>query len=100
MGYSLRHIENLQKGCTIKFRPKGNSMSPKIKSGQLCTVEPIKRKDLKKGNIVYCKVRGRQYLHLISAIKGERYQISNNKGYVNGWIGINQIFGLLVVVSN
>ena len=52
-----------------------------------------------KGDVVYCKVKGRQYLHLVSAIKGERYQISNNKGHVNGWIGINQIFGLLKTVE-
>ncbi len=100
MGYSIRHIENLQEGNTVKFRPKGNSMKPKIKSGQLCTVMPIAEHILSKGDIVYCKVKGRQYLHLISAVKGDRYQISNNRGHVNGWIGVNQIFGLLTEVSN
>ena len=99
MGYSIKLIEQLQDGETIKFRPKGNSMTPKIKSGQLCTVEAIKEHTPEKGDVVYCKVKGRQYLHLVSAIKGERYQISNNKGHVNGWIGINQIFGLLKTVE-
>ena len=100
MGYSIKLIEQLQGGETIKFRPKGNSMNPKIKSGQLCTIEPLKEQTPEKGDIVYCKVKGKQYLHLVSAIKGDRYQISNNKGYVNGWIGINQIFGLLVDISS
>ena len=99
MGYSVKHIENLLEGNTIKFRPKGNSMTPKIKSGQLCTIEPIAERTLKKGDAVYCKVKGRQFVHLISAIKGGRYQISNNHGHVNGWIGLNQIFGILTKVS-
>lgn len=99
MGYSVKLIEQLQNGETIKFRPKGNSMNPKIKSGQLCTVVPLNEHVLKKGDIVYCKVKGNQYIHLVSAVKGDRYQISNNKGHVNGWIGTNQIFGLLTNVS-
>lgn len=100
MGCSIKLIENLQEGQTIKFRPKGNSMKPKIKSGQLCIVSPIAEHTLSKGGIVYCKVKGKQYLHLISAIKGDRYQISNNRGRVNGWIGLNQIFGILTEVVN
>lgn len=99
MGYSVKLIEQLQEGKTIKFRPKGNSMTPKIKSGQLCTVEPTQNHIIEKGDVVYCKVKGRQFLHLVSAIKGERFQISNNKGHVNGWIGKDQIFGKLVEVS-
>lgn len=99
MGYSIKLIEQLQEGKTIQFRPKGNSMTPKIKSGQLCTVEPIDNHNIKKGDIVYCRVKGRQYVHLVSAIKDNRYQISNNKGHVNGWIGIDQIFGVLTSVS-
>ena len=99
MGYSIKLIEQLQAGETIKFRPKGNSMNPKIKSGQLCTVVPLGEHVLEKGDIVYCKVKGKQYIHLVSAVKGDRYQISNNKGHVNGWIGTNQIFGLLTDVS-
>lgn len=100
MGYSIKLIERLQNGETIEFRPKGNSMNPKIKSGQLCTIKALKEQVIKKGDIVYCRVKGNQYLHLVSAIKGDRYQISNNKGHVNGWIGINQIFGLLTNVIN
>jgi hypothetical protein len=47
-----------------------------------------------------CKVAGRQYLHLIKAIQGDRYQIANNKGYINGWVGQNSIFGKLVEVKD
>ena len=43
------------------------------------------------------KVAGHFYLHKISAIKGGRtFQISNNHGHVNGWIGKKCIYGLVV----
>ena len=75
------------------------SMTGKIESGQLCTVKPIKDDDLNIGDIVLCKVAGKQYLHLIKAINGNRFQIGNNKGHINGWIGRNCIFGNLVKVE-
>jgi hypothetical protein len=66
MSWATSHIAQLKEGTTVKFRPKGNSMSGKISSGQLCTVEPIKDySTLVKGDIVLCKVSGNQYLHLI-----------------------------------
>jgi hypothetical protein len=34
---------------------------------------------------VLCKVRGAEYLHLVKAIQGSRFQIGNNRGHVNGW---------------
>ena len=75
------------------FRPRGNSMSGKIESGQLCAVEPVNGDGLKVGDIVLCKVNGREYLHLIKAIQGERFQIGNNRGRINGWITARAIFG-------
>ncbi len=76
-------------------------MKGKIESGQLCTVEPIRNfEDLKKGDIVLCKVKGNEYLHLIKAIQDKRYQIGNNRGKINGWIGQNSIFGKLVKIED
>ena len=68
-------------------------MAGKIESGQLCTVEPTDPATLKVGEIVLCKVKGREYLHLIKAIQGERFQIGNNRGRINGWVSANSIFG-------
>jgi hypothetical protein len=62
-------------------------MKGKIESGQLCTVAPIDLSTLSVGDIVLCKVRGNEYLHIVKAINGPRYQIGNNRGLVNGWIG-------------
>jgi hypothetical protein len=75
-------------------------MKGKISSGQLVTVVPITGKTLQKGDIVLCKVNGNQYIHLIKAIQGERYQIGNNIGGINGWITKNSIYGVCVEVVN
>ena len=75
-------------------------MTGKIESGQLCTVEPAKIEELKVGDIVLCKVNGFQYLHLIKAAQGERFQIGNNRGRINGWIGRNGVYGKCVRVEN
>lgn len=98
MGWATGHIAKLQAGETVSFRPRGNSMVGKIESGQLCTVSPVDG-DLEVGDVVLCKVAGKQYLHLIKAIQGARYQIGNNKGHINGWVGRNCIFGKLVKVE-
>lgn len=42
-----------------------------------------------------CKVNGNQYLHLIKAISGKRFQIGNNRGRINGWVYANSIYGRL-----
>jgi hypothetical protein len=68
-------------------------MLGKIESGQLCTVEPVDPETLGVGDVVLCKVNGREYLHLIKAIQGTRIQIGNNRGRVNGWISANSVFG-------
>ena len=68
-------------------------MQGKVESGQLCTVEPVVPSNLKIGDIVLCKANGRQYLHLVKAIQGKRFQIENNCGRINGWVGENNIYG-------
>lgn len=101
MSWATPYIAKLKLGETVSFRPRGNSMQGKIESGQLCTVEPIEDYDsLEKGDIVLCKVNGSQYLHLIKAINGKRFQIGNNRGRINGWITANQIFGKCVKIED
>lgn len=80
-------------------------MSPKIESGQLVKVEPIKdHTKIKKGDIVFCKVKGHHYVHLVTATQqkmgGMRFQIGNNKGKTNGWISEDQVFGKVTEVSD
>ncbi|MEZ4222592.1 MAG: hypothetical protein R3B13_16750 [Polyangiaceae bacterium] len=75
-------------------------MSPRIKSGQLCTVEPVDASAIQVGDIVLCKVRGAEYLHFVKAIQGPRFQIGNNRGHINGWITAGSIFGRLVSIAD
>ena len=100
MGWAAHYIAKLKNGETVSFRPRGNSMSGKIESGQLCTVEPIDLKNVEVGDIVLCKVNGYEYLHLVKAIQGQRFQIGNNKGRINGWITANSIFGKCVRIDD
>jgi len=75
-------------------------MTGKIESGQLCTVEPIADvTTVAVGDIVLCKVSGTEYLHLVKAIQGGRFQIGNNRGLINGWVGPKAIYGRCVKVS-
>src|SRR5262245_62036188 len=99
MSWATPYIEKLRKGETVQFRHLGNSMSGKIESWQLCTVVPSNADDLEVGDIVLCKVSGYQYIHLIKARQGDRFQIGNNRGRINGWIGANGIYGKCVRVE-
>ncbi len=72
-------------------------MVPILKSGQAYIVEPVKEDTkLSKNDIVFCKVSGHFYLHKISVIKGNTYQISNNHGHINGTISKKNIYGKVV----
>ena len=100
MGWALHHIDRLNRGETISFRPRGNSMQGKIESGQLCTVEPLGATDLSIDSIVLCRVKGSDYLHLVKAIDGDRFLIGNNRGGLNGWVSRRAIFGRLIRVED
>ena len=96
------HVEQLQRGETVSFRPKGNSMQPKIESGNLVTISPSD--DISDGDIVFCKVKGNYYIHLVKAKKvegdKESYLIGNNKGGTNGWAGKGAIFGKVTKIES
>lgn len=98
MGWADMHIASLKTGSVVKFRPTGNSMNPKIKDRQLVTVRPLEPDEIpKKGDIVLCKVKGRQLLHLVRGVMGEEVCIENASGHVNGWT--SQIFGIVTKVE-
>lgn len=84
---NIQTVQKLQSGKTCLVQGFGQSMTPILKSGQVCKVEPVTEDTLlDKNDIVLCKVKGHIYLHKITAINGSRYQISNNHKHVNGWI--------------
>jgi phage repressor protein C with HTH and peptisase S24 domain len=90
-------VEKLLNGETFVTREKGNSMLPLIKSGQEHVLEPAKWEDVNVGDIVYCKVKGRLYTHLVKAKNNDRgCLIGNNKGNINGWT--KQVYGKVIEV--
>ncbi|MFO0548435.1 MAG: S24/S26 family peptidase [Polyangiaceae bacterium] len=100
MGWASVHIAKLQAGEHVSFRPRGNSMTPRIRSGQLCTVAPVDVVTLSIGDVVLCRVHGTEYLHIVKAIDGPRFQIGNNHGRINGWVSAAAIFGRLQRVDD
>lgn len=108
MGWATQYIAALQRGETVSFRPRGNSMMPRIASGQLCTVAPVASDTIAIEDVVLCRVKGAEYLHLVKAVERARqgargrlrFLIGNARGHVNGWIGPDGIFGRLVSVED
>lgn len=110
------HVEKLLiEGEDVVFRPRGNSMKPIIFDKQEVTITPISKlpngvQSIETGDVVLCKVNGKQMLHLVTAIKGVlsnkegkntlQFQISNNHGHVNGWCSSKHIYGKLIKVSD
>jgi len=90
-------LERLQNGETFITSEKGNSMVPLIKSGQEHKLTPCELDDVEVGDVVYCKVKGRFYTHLVKAIDPKKgAQIGNNKGNINGWT--KAIYGKVIEV--
>lgn len=96
-------IKQLQNGKKARIKPRGNSMKGKVESGDIVQLEPCKSEDLSSGDVVLVKVNGHVYLHLIKAIKQEkdklRFQIGNNVGGINGWVGPNAIYGKATTIE-
>jgi len=89
-------LERLQNGETFTTSERGNSMVPLIYSGEEHTVTPATIDDVDVDDIVYCKVNGRFYTHLVKAKDPKRgCQIGNNRGNINGWT--KQIYGKVIL---
>ena len=104
MGFGWEmYRDDLAKGEDVVFRPRGNSMEPKISSGDVVVVSPCEEDELKKGDIVFCKVKGRYFVHLIQTVTqkmgGRQFQIGNNKKHTNGTLGFQAIYGKVTSVS-
>lgn len=99
MGWASQAIISLQAGDLVTIFPRGNSMEGKVESGQRVVVAPYGDEPIAVGDIVLCRVKSREYLHLVLAVSKNRFQIGNNKGHINGWIGKNSIFGKAVEIG-
>ncbi|HEX8660089.1 MAG TPA: hypothetical protein VF690_21275 [Hymenobacter sp.] len=90
-------LERLLNGETIITKEKGNSMVPLIKSGQEHRLAPATWENVEVDDIVYAKVSGRFFTHLVKAKNSDKgCQIGNNKGHINGWT--KHVYGKVVEV--
>lgn len=90
-------LERLQNGETFTTSEKGNSMIPLIHSGQEHILSPITWENVEVGDIVYCKVGGSFYTHIVKAKNDKRgCLIGNNRGGINGWT--KNIYGKVIQV--
>lgn len=99
MGWASAAIERLRQGQAVILHPRGHSMTGKINDGDLVTVEPLGERELRIGDIVLVRLHGREYLHLVTAIPGNRTLIGNNRGDSNGWVGRAAIVGVATKVT-
>jgi hypothetical protein len=90
-------LERLMNGETFITSEKGNSMVPLIRSGQDHKIAPVKWEDCEEGDIVYCKVKGNFYTHLVKAKNNEKgLLIGSNRVNINGWT--KQVYGKVIQV--
>jgi hypothetical protein len=99
MSWATEHVAKLKAGETVQFRPVGQSMRPRIESGQLVTVEPLGELDAEVDEAVLCRVNGAVLLHLVKAKRDGQYRIGNNRGGFNGWCARSAIYGRVVRVE-
>ena len=97
------HKAKLEKEGSVQLRPKGRSMEPRINSGNLVTIKPCPSDEIKKGDMVFCKVKGTYYIHLVQVVEqkmgGFKFQIGNNKNHTNGTVGEDCVFGKVTKVE-
>ena len=100
--------EMLQSGRSVQFRSSGDSLKPKVLSGDVTMWEPVTDYSLLQINdIVFCSPqhKGYSYGHAIHSIEerlGKTYWwIANLKKTptINGWCGKEHIYGQLYEVS-
>src|SRR3954447_18764143 len=100
MGWADFAKEALRRRETVQVKPRGHSMKGKVNDGDIVTLEPVNPEKLAVGDIVLVRVHGNDYLHLIKAIDGGRFQIGNNRGGINGWVGANGLFGKAIKIES
>ena len=90
-------VDKLLNGETIISKEPGNSMTPILKSRQPVKIEPAKWEDVEIGDIVYCKVKGNLYTHLVKGKDNTRgVLIGNNHGNLNGWT--KNVYGKVIEI--
>jgi ribosomal protein L16/L10AE len=92
-------VTRLNAGEKVENREGGNSMVPLIYSRQPVTIEAVDASKLERGDIVYVKVHGNVYTHKVVGVRPGEVQIGNNKGGVNGWTKLDNVYGIVTEIE-
>lgn len=92
-------VARINAGERVVNREGGNSMVPLIASRQPVTIEAVDTSKLERGDIVYVKVRGNVYTHKVLGLRTGEVQIGNNKGGVNGWTKLENVYGIITEID-
>ena len=115
----LRQVRNqmikeaLLKGRKCFYRSSGNSLAPRVRSGNGCCYHPVTNADeVNENDIVFCEVQpgDRFYAHVVKYKywhTGDPHEppqwafiISNIKGRENGWCYMEHIYGKCVEIQD
>lgn len=93
MNKYLRLMSDLESKGFGSMKCFGNSMLPILSNPSTCYYKVLNKYAV--GDIVFSKVHGRYIdAHKITAIDNDRYLISNNHGFDNGWTRL--IYGKVI----
>ena len=88
--------ERLSDGEAEWFTALGTSMTPAIKAVQRVRLRPVEQNEPLGGLVVLSQVRGRYWLHRVTAEDAGRVHIAADNGMVNGWTPRTFVFGVVV----
>lgn len=100
MSWAQQAVAALRNGRPAQVRPRGHSMKPCIHDRDLVTIVPCDPATVVKNDVVLVRLRGNWLLHLVTAVDGDRVQIGNNRGGINGWAGRSSILGRVTEVQS
>ena len=100
MSWAAHAVKELEAGRQVAIRPRGNSMRGLVEDGDYVLLAPVVAVEwIEKGDVVLVRVHGRDYLHLVKAKDGSRFQIGNNRGGINGWVSATAIYGKAIQIE-
>ena len=74
-----------------------NKVAERLLNGETFINRECTWEDVEKGDIVFCKVRGNHYTHLVKAKNDKRgVLIGNNHGHNNGWT--KKVYGKVIEI--
>jgi hypothetical protein len=95
-------IKVLEETGKVIISCNGHSMEPLIYPKENISLLKVDHSLLRVNDACLVKIKGALQCHLISAIDepNNRFQISNNKKFINGWVSPQAIYGLAVQVAD